>query len=65
MYRLRIDELLKERQKTILWLMVKLPCTESYARRLVSSDIRKLDFATIEQLCAIFDCSIDQLFRKV
>lgn len=64
MIKLRVRELLAEQKKTTLWLMVNLLCTKSYAEKLANNEIKRIDFATIGQLCDIFHCTPNELFHR-
>ena len=59
---LRVNELLKEKNKTKYWLVKQLDSSYAVVNNLVSGDAVAIQLRTVGKLCKIFDCSPDDLF---
>ena len=59
---LRVDELLKERQKSNYWLIKQMEGSRSNVKKIIRNETVSIEFRTIDKLCKIFDCEIGDLF---
>ena len=64
MTKLRIDELLKEKNKTKYWLTKKLETDYRYVDNLVKNKTSSIKFSTIDKLCELFECTVCDLFKQ-
>lgn len=58
----KINQLLKSRKKTALWLAEEMNCSVEYINDLIDNTNATIAFDTIERLCDIFNCSPNDLF---
>lgn len=61
---LRVDELLKERQKSNYWLIKQMEGSRENVKKIIRNETVGIEFRTIDKLCKIFDCEIGDLFVK-
>lgn len=61
---LRVDELLKERQKSNYWLIKQMEGSRENVKKIIRNETVGIEFRTIDKLCKIFDCEIRDLFVK-
>ena len=62
MIRFRINEILKEKERSAYWLSQKLDMDYHNVKKIVDGDTNMVRLSTIENLCNILDVSIEELF---
>ncbi len=53
----RIDDLLKERNRTFYWLSKKSGISHTTLWRLKKGKAHGINFATLEKICVVLDCT--------
>ncbi|NLW79803.1 MAG: helix-turn-helix transcriptional regulator [Ruminococcaceae bacterium] len=64
MLEFRIDELLKEQNKSRYWLVKELHTSYPVIDNLADNTARAVRLDTLEKLMKAFDCEIGDLFKK-
>lgn len=62
MIRMNVQNLLNEKGKTRYWLVKQMQTTYKTVNKLCDNTLTGLQLETIEKLCAILDCTPDDLF---
>lgn len=65
MVKLRVLDILKERNLSKYWLHKRLNMTYTAYDKLIKNQTTSIHFDTIDKLCDILDCPIGDLFEKV
>lgn len=65
MIKLNALELLKKRGKTKYWLYNQLNLSYQNFNNMITNKTKSIKYEMIENLCEIFDCSIEDLFVVV
>ena len=60
--KLRILEILKEKNKTKYWLYIQLGLSYQNFNKLVNNQTSGIKFENLQALCDILDCTPDDLF---
>ncbi len=63
MIRLRVLELLDEREKTKYWLYKQMGMAYSAFDKMIKNETKMIKFANIEALCNILGCELNELFE--
>lgn len=61
---LKIDELLKEKQKTKYWLVKNIEGNYRVVSKMIEKETISIRFDTIDKLCKILDCTPGDLFER-
>ena len=64
MVRLRVLEILKERNLTKYWLYKRIDMSYQNFNRMVMNETSSIDYDTLEKLSDILGCPIGDLFEK-
>lgn len=62
---LRIDELLKEKQKSKYWLVKNMEGSWKCINNLITNEDTSIHFSTIDKLCSVLECQVGDLFKKI
>ncbi len=62
--KLRVLELLEEKQKTKYWLYMQLGMSYQNFNKMVTNQTKSIRYETIESLCQIFECEPSDLFER-
>ena len=65
MIKLNVLELLKKQGKTKYWLYNQLNLSYQNFNNMITNKTKSIKYEMIENLCEIFDCSIEDLFVVV
>ena len=63
--KLRIKEILEQKGKTKYWLYMQLGLSYQNFNNMITNKTKSIKYEMIENLCEIFDCSIEDLFVVV
>ena len=63
MIRLRISELLKQREKTKYWLYKQMGTSYNAVDKMIKNETKMIKFSNIEALCNILECEPNDLFE--
>ena len=63
MIRLRVIEILEERNKTKYWLYKQMGMSYSAFDKMIKNETKMIKFANIEALCNILECQPSELFE--
>ena len=63
MIKLRVLEILKEKNKTKYWLYNQMNMSYQNFNKMVNNETRSIKYETINTLCEIFDCTPNELFE--
>ncbi|MBE6595797.1 MAG: helix-turn-helix transcriptional regulator [Ruminococcaceae bacterium] len=61
--RLRILEILKEKNKTKYWLYIQLGLSYQNFNKLVNNQTQSIKFENLKNLCDILECTPNDLFE--
>ena len=61
---LRINELLKEKNKSKYWLIKNMEGSYQAISRLINNETIAIHFDTIDKICDLLDCEPGDLFKK-
>ena len=61
---LRINELLKEKNKSKYWLIKNMEGSYQVISRLINNETIAIHFDTIDKICDLLDCEPGDLFKK-
>lgn len=64
MFRLRVLEILKAKNKTKYWLWSQMNMSWENFNNMLSNRTQSIKYQNIELLCEILECNIDELFDK-
>lgn len=64
MVRLTLDKALEKRGKDIEWLAHQLKYPVSRVRRMAKGEAQSLRFDSLDRICKILECDIDDILRK-
>ena len=62
MLSLRINEILEERNLTPYWLGKQTGISQNNMLKICNGETKNIRFDTIEKICKVLDCSINDLF---
>ena len=62
--RLRVLELLEEKQKTKYWLYMQLGMSYQNFNKMVNNQTKSIRYDMIDTLCQIFECEPSDLFER-
>lgn len=65
MLRLRILDILSEKNLTKYWLYKRMEISYQNFNRMINNETTSIRFDNLEKLSRILECSIDDLFEKV
>lgn len=65
MLKLRVLELLKEKNKTKYWLYIQLNMSYQNFNNMLNNKTKSIKYENIELLCELLDCTPNDLFEKV
>lgn len=61
---LKIDEILKEKNKSKYWLVKKLEGNWKSVSDMIEKQTISIHFDTIDRLCNVLNCTPGELFKK-
>ncbi len=61
---LRVNELLKEKNKSKYWLIKNMEGSYQAISRLINNETIAIHFDTIDKICDLLDCEPGDLFKK-
>ncbi len=61
---LRVNELLKEKNKSKYWLIKNMEGSYQAISRLINNETIAIHFDTIDKICNLLDCEPGDLFKK-
>lgn len=61
---LKVDEILKEKNKSKYWLVKNLEGNYRTVNNMIEKETISIRFDTIDKLCKIFDCTPGDLFKR-
>ena len=64
MVRLRVLDILKERNLTKYWLFKRLEMTYTAYNKMITNQTTSIHFDTLDRLSSILDCPVGDLFEK-
>jgi putative transcriptional regulator len=64
MIQLKINELLKKNKKTKYWFVKNMEGGYQSLTRLMNNETKSIRFDTLEKLCDIFDCEIEDIIVR-
>jgi len=64
MVRLRVLEILAERNLTKYWLYKRIEMSYQNMNRMLNNETTSIRYDTLDKLSTILDCSIGELFEK-
>ena len=59
----KLDKLLKKNEKTKYWLVNQLESDYQTVNNLMNNKTSSIRFSTLEKLCKIFNCTLDDIFE--
>lgn len=62
--KLRIYEILKEKNKSKYWLYIRLGLSYQNFNKIINNETSGIKFQTLEALCDILNCTPNDLFEK-
>lgn len=65
MLKLRVLELLKQKNKTKYWLYIQLNMSYQNFNNMLNNKTKSIKYENIEVLCELLDCTPNDLFEKV
>lgn len=65
MVRLRVLEILEERNLTKYWLFKRLDMTYTAYNKMIRNETRSIHFETLNRLSTILECPVGELFEKI
>ena len=60
--KLRVLDILKEKQKTKYWLWTQIGCSYQNFNNMVTNKTKSIRFETLQALCDILECTPNDLF---
>ena len=63
MIKMRVQEILEQKNKSRYWLVKEMQTTYKTVNKICDNTLSGLQLDTIEKLCAILDCSPNDLFE--
>ena len=60
----RIDDILKERGKTIYWLYMQLGLSYQNFKKIVENETSAIKFENLKAICDILECTPNDLFYE-
>lgn len=63
MIKMRVQEILNQKNKTRYWLVKEMQTTYKTVNKICDNTLSGLQLDTIEKLCNILDCSPNDLFE--
>ena len=64
MVKLNIKKLLEKNEKTKYWLVKHLETDYRFATKLLENETKSISFQMIDKLCALFECTPNDLFTE-
>lgn len=61
---LKIDELLKNKQKSKYWLVKKIEGNYRVINKMIEKETISIRFDTIDKLCSVLECEPGDLFKR-
>ncbi len=61
---LKIDEILKEKQKSKYWLVKNMEANYKTISNMIEKETVSIHFDTIDKLCKILNCNPGDLFKR-
>lgn len=62
MIKLRVSEILKEKEKTNYWLYRQMGMSYQNFMKMINNKTKSIQYANIEALCVILECEPNDLF---
>lgn len=62
MIKLRVSEILKEKEKTNYWLYKQMGMSYQNFMKMINNKTQSIQYANIEALCVILECEPNDLF---
>ena len=62
MIKLRVSEILKEKEKTNYWLYKQMGMSYQNFMKMINNKTKSIQYANIEALCVILECEPNYLF---
>ena len=62
MIRLRIEEILNEKEKSLYWLRRQMKMSDQNLNRLIQNRTLSIKYRILERFCRVLDCSPGELF---
>ncbi len=62
MIKLRVSEILKEKDKTNYWLYKQMGMSYQNFMKMINNKTKSIQYANIEALCVILECEPNDLF---
>ena len=62
MIKLRVSEILKEKEKTNYWLYKQMGMSYQNFMKMINNKTKSIQYANIESLCVILECEPNDLF---
>ncbi len=62
MIKLRVSEILKEKEKTNYWLYKQMGMSYQNFMKMINNKTKSIQYANIEALCVILECEPNDLF---
>ena len=62
--KLRVLDILKEKNKTKYWLYIQMGLSYQNFNNLVNNKTSSIKFSNLESLCSILECSPNDLFEE-
>ena len=63
MIKLRVSEILREKEKTNYWLYKQMGMSYQNFMRMLNNQTKSIQYANIEALCVILECTPNDLFK--
>lgn len=64
MVRFYLKEVLQKRGKDAVWLAKELCCSKLRAQRIAKGDIQAIRLETIERICTLLDCEVNDILKR-
>lgn len=61
---LKIDELLKQKEKTRYWLSKQCDISQNNIAKICNNETTSIKFDTIEKICKALDCTLNDLVES-
>ncbi len=65
MIKIKIKELLKEKDKSMYWLSKKTNISQNAIRRIVSGKTDSIKFRNIDAICTALECRIEEIIEYI
>lgn len=64
MIRLRVLEILKEKNKTKYWLYNQMNMSYQNFNKMVTNETKSIKYENLDTLCEILECDVSELFER-